>query len=72
MADYAGYVKDLKTGAIIGISKKSLLDEIERNNQKLIKQRKTHLIEHDVLVPKVLQKFEEVEKPKLKIGKIKK
>ena len=72
MADYAGYVKDLKTGAIIGISKKSLLDEIERNNQKLIKQRKTHLIEHEVLVPKVLQKVEEVEAPKLKIGKIKK
>jgi len=73
MADYAGYVKDVSTGAIIGISKKSLLDELERNNQELIKQRKTHLITHEIVVPKVLVKeVEEIETPKIKVGKIKK
>jgi hypothetical protein len=52
MSEYAGYVKDLKTGAILGIMSKASLTEIERNNQLLIKKRDEHLIQFEVLSQK--------------------
>lgn len=49
MSDYAGYVKDLKTGNVLGIQRKSSLEEIEMNNIELIKRKKEHMIQFKVL-----------------------
>ena len=47
--EFAGYVKDLKTGAILGISNKRCLQQIAMDNQELIKRGQKHAIEYEVL-----------------------
>ena len=47
--EYAGYVKDLKSGGILGISNKRCLSEIAFNNQELVKRNQKHAIEFEVL-----------------------
>lgn len=48
-SEYAGFIKDVNTGAILGMTKQSSLNEIETNNQQLIKRNQKHLITHIVL-----------------------
>lgn len=48
-SDYAGFVKDLKTGAILGISNMRCLEEIAMNNQELVKRGEKRAIEFEVL-----------------------
>ena len=38
-SDYAGFVRDVKTKAILGIQNKRALTQIENDNKKLIKHR---------------------------------
>ena len=49
MNDYAGYIQDLKTKNVLGIQRKSSLEEIEMNNNELIKRKKEHMIQFKVL-----------------------
>jgi len=48
-SEYAGYIKDLKTGAILGILRKSSLEQIAMDNQEVIKRGQKHSIEFEVL-----------------------
>ena len=47
--EHAGYLRRKSDGTIIPMSRKIFLDEIERNNQFLMKTGKTHLIEFEIL-----------------------
>jgi hypothetical protein len=47
--EHAGYLRRKSDGTIIPMSRKIFLDEIERNNQFLIKTGKSHLIEFEIL-----------------------
>ena len=49
MSEFAGYLKYRNTGSLVGISKKSLLEQLAMENQQLIKQKKQHLIKYDVI-----------------------
>jgi hypothetical protein len=49
MSEHAGFIKDVKTGAILGLSRKSSIEQIAMNNQDLIKRGQKHLIEYEVL-----------------------
>ena len=44
-----GYVQDLKTGAVLSVSGRGCIEEIELQNQELIKKGLEHLITHRVI-----------------------
>ncbi len=48
-SEFYGYIRDRKTGNVLGIQRKSSYEELSMNNQQLVKQKKEHLIEFDVL-----------------------
>lgn len=56
MSEYAGYLKNVKTGSIIGVQRKSTLVEYERQNQQLKKRGDEHLIEWEVYEKEEQQK----------------
>ena len=49
MNEFAGYLKDVNTGAVIGVQRKSTLVEIENSNRTQIKLHRMHLIQWEIL-----------------------
>jgi len=49
MAEFEGFLRDLETGAIIGVQKKSTLIHYENENKNLIKSGDKHLIRFEVM-----------------------
>ena len=49
MAEFEGYLRDLETGAIIGVSRKNTLIHYENENKNLIKSGEKHLIRFEVM-----------------------
>ena len=66
MSDYAGYIKDLKTGNVLGIQRRSSIEQVEMENIALIKQKKEHLIKFKVLSnDEVIEYFKSIHKPQV-------
>ena len=66
MSDYAGYIKDLKSGNILGIQRRSSIEQVEMENMALIKQRKEHLIKFKVLTSdEVIEYLKGIHKPQV-------